>query len=92
METRYQVRKVVVCFLLIVLGFWALGVRAEYVNLEGSDVIRQGICTVFKEKYNCFIVTHKGDIYVVMVDARGELYQYKIVDEKPVLIWARNGV
>jgi len=93
METRYRIRRVVICLTLIALILIGLNVaRAEYPPIEGGDVLAKVPCQKGGKQFLCVVVKVKDDSYMVLIDQKGEHSIYKSVKDKAVLVWSRATV
>ncbi len=78
----------------ILLAAFLYGVvRADYIDLQGSDIVSKGLCKHSDGKvYLCVSVVKDGKDYNVLLDHKGEVAIYIIIDGKAQLFWARNSV
>ena len=95
METRFRVRKVIVCLMFIFLLLVGMSLaRSEYVDLrEGGVILAEPVpCKHFSKVYICVPVEKDKRIYMVLGDNKGEALIYEIVGETIVLIWSRDAI
>ena len=68
-------------------------VRADYIDLRGSEVLNQGQCKHTDGRvYLCVAVSNGGKFYNVLLDEKGEVAIYIINERKALLLWARSSV
>lgn len=77
---------------LLILSLVMFSVQAEYINLEGGDIVRQAVCTHNKKKLLCVAVKKDDKLYVVVFDEKGELSITWISSKGDILIWARDAI
>jgi len=77
---------------ILILLFVAMQAHAQYINLEGGDVLRQGYCRYSKEAYNCLEIKKDGKVYHLLYDEKGELAIYLVEGDKAKFIWSRNSI
>jgi hypothetical protein len=66
--------------------------HAEYVDLQGGDVVRQAMCTQGKKKMLCVAIQKDDKLYVVTLDEKGEHSIYWISPKGNVLLWSRSTI
>lgn len=66
--------------------------NADYINLEGGDVVRASKCTFGKKIVECVWVKQDDKLYMVVIDHKGERDIYWISPKGDVLIWAREAI
>lgn len=93
MDTFFRIRKVVYCLAFLAFLLVCANVaRADYIDLTGGDVVSQEPCVVNNKKFLCVVVQKGEDIYMVLIDQKGEHSIYKSIKNEAVLIWARDAV
>ena len=78
---------------ITLLSLFVQTAQAEYVDLNKEKVLLAGVCHIFKKKYPCLSVEHKGKMYLVVFDRKGEAYQIELLPNGTYLIkWTRDTV
>ena len=66
--------------------------HAEKPDLDDADVVRTARCTQGKKVMLCVAVKKDDNLYVVVLDEKGEYAIYWISPKGNVLIWGRDTV
>ena len=78
--------------LLAILMAVSLLARADYIDLEGADVLHAGRCVDNGKQFMCALLDFKGNNYFVLVDQKGEYAIYLSTEKGMELIWSRASV
>ena len=76
--------------LVLILSMVLSLAHAEYIDLEGGDVVRQALCSHKGKKLLCVAVKKDGKLYVVIYDEKGELSITWISPKGDIFLWGRN--
>jgi hypothetical protein len=61
-------------------------------DLKGADVLAKAPCVHNEKHFLCVAVLLEDDVYVVLLDAKGEYEIYLVTEKESVLIWYRDAV
>ena len=88
--------------LALVLVMSQFPAKADYINLEGADLIGEAqVCVFHGQIFACVVLEQNGKRYKVVADTKGELEIWQVETKEEngqtiiiheVLVWARNSV
>ena len=87
-----HIRRLLICLIVIIFGFWLIKASAQFVDLKGGNVLEKGECVQYGKPYVCVIVSKDDNVYVVLLDRKGEYEIYLVTEKESVLIWARDWI
>lgn len=87
-----KIVKAIAWGLIILISLWLISAHAQFVDLKGGDVLAKAPCVHNEKHFLCVLVAHDNDVYVVLLDAKGEYEIYLVTEKESVLIWYRDAV
>ena len=87
-----KIVKAIIWGLVILILLWLFTAHAEYVDLHQSALLEKANCVHNEKHFVCVLVAHDDDVYVVLLDAKGEYEIYLVTEKESVLIWYRDAV
>jgi hypothetical protein len=76
--------------ILIATFLFSMNAGATYIDLRKGVVIAKAPCKDSGKQYTCVGVELDDEVYVVLLDNKGEFAIYLLSENGPELIWARD--